>query len=477
MVSFRKCALALLLSVAAGSSALAQFDKAAQWIPDDANMLILINADRLMGSEMAKQEDWASSKAFERGNSVLPPGVGTAFFASQFDFQVMEPIWTVGVFRGIDSRARLSAVAQRMSVEMDELMDRPVAPLTGDMFAVSIDPETIGVFAPSDRQGLAKWLKQGFDDRVTVTPYLSQAIEFADKNADVIIAFDMANAISAAGARSRLLRIEGVKPSDIDTLATAASKLQGFTLGITIRDKSYGALKIDFEQGTKGLDRINKRLLLGILGENGVMVDDAEDWTVSTEGSSVTFGGWMSVTGLRKVNLLVNQPIRNQFAGAPTPGQSQEVDMAKNTAEFLDAIELYLRELDQFAAEHRSSSAKAYARWFDKYANKIDSMSIRGVDTEVVDFAASMAREFRNVSMVLTKTDGAIQSRTVAEREYGSYYYYGDYYGHRSRNYASGQLVKAQESASATNAAKTIMQELRNKFGDLRRSMTTKYNL
>jgi len=355
-------------------------------------------------------------------------------------------------------------------------MGRQAAQLSGDLYGVVIDAETIGVHAPSNRQTVARWLTRGDSNRISITPYLAQAIEFADKNADVIIAFDMANSVSSGRARSRLLKLGGVSAADVTTLASAAERLTGVTLGITIRDRGFGALKIDFEPGTKGLDRINKRIILSILADNGLMIDDAESWEIQTQERSVTFSGWMSPTGIRQVSMLVNQPIRDQFSGRSGAGESQTIDTARNTAEFLDSIELYLRELEDFLRRHRDSRATAYARWFDKYATKIDSMSILGVDSEAVDFAAMMAREFRNVSMVLTRTEGNINSRTIAEREYGNFQFFGDFYGHRSRNAASGQMIKAQEKASATDAAKTIMQELRNEFGNLRRSMAAKYN-
>jgi hypothetical protein len=476
MLMVKQIALILMTGMFGLCHAFAQFEKSEQWIPANSNMLILVNAERMMQSEMAVKENWASSRAFERGSSILPPGVGTAFFASQFDFQMMEPLWTVGVFKGIDAKARLTEAAARLGSEEEALMGRSSAQLSGDLFGVAIDAETIGVHAPSNRQAVARWLSQGDANRISITPYLAQAIEFADKNADIIIAFDMANSISAGRARSRLMKLDSISASDVTTLSAAAERLQGMTLGITIRDKSYGALKIDFEPGTRGLDRVGRRLILSMLADNGLMIDDVESWEITTQERSVTFGGWLTPTGLRQISLLVNQPIRDQFSGRSAAGESQTIDTARNTAEFLESIELYLRELEDFLRRHRDSRATAYARWFDKYATKIDSMSIIGVDSQAVDFAAMMSREFRNVAMVLTRTQGNINSRTIAEREYGNFQFFGDFYGHRSRNMASGQLVKAQETASATDAAKTIMQELRNQYGDLRRAMSTKYN-
>jgi len=463
------------------AAARAQFSRDAKWVPDQANSLILVNADRVFQSGLADQEKWSAEQAFQRGMSILPPGVGKAMFASHYDYAMMEPVWTTGVFEVADAEARLAQAAERFDATVEDFMGRKSASLRGDLFGVALDSGVIGVMAPGNRQSAARWVGDADSGRTRVSPYLADAIKFADQNAEVILAFDLAYAFSVGEARSALLQQEGLTGPDIEALSVAAARLQGLTLGITVKDKAYGAIKIDFTDGTTGLDKLKKRVILELLSSNGMMVDDFNEWEVAVQGSSVTFGGWLTATGLRKVGLLVNQPVRMQFTGGKPQQGSAELNTVQITREFVDTLELYFRDMEQFIVEHRSSTPMAYSRWFDKYANKVDSLSITGVDPAVVEFAAGMSREFRNVALILTRSQGKIDTRTISDVDYSGTYSYGyDYgYGYRSsnvsRNAAARKLAKTEESAAAAAAAKEVMQELRNQFGNLRRDLESRF--
>lgn len=465
------------------AAAQAQFSRDAKWVPDQANSLILVNADRVFQSGLANQEKWSPEQAFQRGMTIVPPGVGKAMFASHFDYVMMEPVWTTGVFEVADADARLTQAAERWESTVEDFMGRKSATLRGDLFGVVLDSGVIGVMAPGNRQSAARWVGDADAGRTRVSPYLADAIKFADQNAEAILAFDLANAFSVGEARAALLQQEGLTGPEIAALSQAAGRLKGLTLGITVRDKSFGAIKIDFQDGTTDLDKLKKRVILGLLSSNGMMVDDFNDWDVAVQGSSVTFSGWLTATGLRTVGMLVNQPVRLQFSGGKPPQGSAELNTAQITREFVDTLELYFRDLEQFIVERRSSAPRAYSLWFDKYANKIDSMSITGVDPAVVEFAAGMAREFRNVALILTRSQGKIDTRTISDVDYSGAYVggagWGPGFGYRSanvsRNAASRKLAKTEESAAAAAAAKEVMQDLRNQFGDLRRDIQSRF--
>ncbi len=465
------------------AAAQAQFSRDAKWVPDQANSLILVNADRVFQSGLADQEKWSPEQAFQRGMTIVPPGVGKAMFASHFDYVMMEPVWTTGVFEVADADARLTQAAERWESTVEDFMGRKSATLRGDLFGVVLDSGVIGVMAPGNRQSAARWVGDADAGRTRVSPYLADAIKFADQNAEAILAFDLANAFSVGEARAALLQQEGLTGPEIAALSQAAGRLKGLTLGITVREKAFGAIKIDFQDGTTDLDKLKKRVILGLLSSNGMMVDDFNDWDVAVQGSSVTFSGWLTATGLRTVGMLVNQPVRLQFSGGKPPQGSAELNTAQITREFVDTLELYFRDLEQFIVERRSSAPRAYSLWFDKYANKIDSMSITGVDPAVVEFAAGMAREFRNVALILTRSQGKIDTRTISDVDYSGAYVggagWGPGFGYRSanvsRNAASRKLAKTEESAAAAAAAKEVMQDLRNQFGDLRRDIQSRF--
>jgi hypothetical protein len=461
----------------------AQFLDEAKWVPAHANCLILVNADQIYSSNIAQRENWAAERqgAFEQGLTIVPANAGKVMLASQMDFKFMDTVWTVGIFSKMKSDQGLAKLAAQAERELEKLGVHDALELPGDVYAVQLEEGTLGVMAPANRQSTVRWLRDGDSGLVRMSQYLSDAAKFADRNADLIIAFDLDHVISLDDAKSQLLKMEGLRASNINELAEAISKLTGVTLGVTVRDNINGSLKIDFEAGAKGVDRISKNMLLEILAHNGVMINDCLDWNLSTNNNQIIFSGPMSPTGLRKISSLVNQPIRAQFTGTGTTNSQEAVSIGKSTRHYLDSIDLYFRELDEFVNGPKHSTSKAYARWFDKYANKVDALSPSNVDPDVLEYGGQVAEGLREVSYILYGAEASASSRTAAETEnrgvnyYGYNYGYG--YGYRSRSMSSYRdSVRTQEYAKASTEAKGVMDQLRGGLGELRRQLASKYS-
>jgi hypothetical protein len=467
----------------------AQFAPNSKWIPDHANTLVLINADQIFSSALATRENWsaAGTGAFQRGHSIVPPGVGKVMLASQLDLEYLEPVWTVGLFADAKADISVAKLAQREGREVEQLGSRDAVALSGDQYVVQLDPKTTGFMVPANRQALARWLKDGDAGRPgRISEYLSNAISYADKNADIIIAFDLDNLFSKTELRTRLMRLESARASQVEPLAEAASKLKGLKLGITIREKITGALRIDFADGTKDLALVSKKLILEALSNNGVMLDDFLNWELKTEGSRVVFTGPLSTSGLRKISSLVNQPIRAQFSDSSSVAEAKPISPGKASRQYFDSIDLYFRELDEFLAGDRKTNARAYGRWFDKYANNIDALPLRNVDADLIEYGSNISKGFRDISSGLFGADATVQERaaqdsaSVTSFSTGRAAVWNAYetgYGYRRRSTASLRKdFKKEEGAKAAASAKSSIAELRKQHGDIRREMSTRYD-
>jgi len=459
------------------SKAEAQFLDEAKWIPAHANCLILVNADQIYSSNIAQRENWGATQtgAFEQGLTVVPAGADKVLLASQIDFKFLDTVWTVGIFSKMKSNQGLANLAAQADRQVEKLGVYDALELPGDVYAVKLEEGTFGVMAPANRQSTMRWLRDGDSGLVRISQYLSDAVKFADRNADMIIAFDLDHVISQDEAKSQLLNMEGLRASNINELAEAISKLTGVTLGVTIRDNINGSLKIDFEAGAKGVDRISKNMLLEILAHNGLMINDCLDWAISTNNNQIIFSGPMTPTGLRKVSSLINQPIRAQFTGTASANSQEAISIGKSTRHYLDAIDLYFRELDEFVNGPKHSTSKAYARWFDNYANKVDSLAPGNVDPDVLEYGGQVAAGLREVASILYGAEASASSRVASETENRGINYYG--YGYRSRSLSSYRdSVRIQEYAKASTEAKGVMEQLRSGLGELRRQLSSKYS-
>ncbi len=462
----------------------AQFSADSKWVPDQANCLVLINPSRIFSSPLAVRENWAASqvRAFERGLSIVPTDKGRVMLASQVDYASMGVVWTVGIFYDETSSINLQSIAQRNGQEIAELAGRQAVSMPGDYYLIQLEPNTVGVMAPANRQAAHRWVQDREAGRPRLSKYLDDALGFADRNADVIAAFDLSNAISASEARSRLLGLEGLKASDIQGLADAASRLEGVTLGVTVRDAIVGSLRIDFRQGTAGLDRISKELVLQVLSNQGLMIDDIQNWELRSEASRLVLQGPMTTTGLRQISLLVNQPVRAQLTESTRPGTQSptEISMGRATREYIDTLQLYFKELDEYIQDPRRKNANVYGRWFNKYADRIDMLSLARTDPEIFKLSSSVSAGLREISQVLVSAEARTRSQQSQDRGTltGDQFGMGGGYGYRQQGQTRAsvqQATRIQATANALDDSKAVMQSLRIQLGDVRRQMSVKY--
>lgn len=448
-----------------------QFAEDAKWIPPHANCVVLVSGDRVFSSPLAEKEGWASldKSAFERGTSVIPPEVSRLTIASQFDLSYLRPIWTVMVVKPEDDNVSLETVAEKMGTSTQMVADHKALVLPSDVYLCDLDGKVFGAMAPASHQQMSSWVSDGPKGRPSDSPYISEAISFSDRNSDVTIAFDLRNAISQDTAFSKLKDFESVPADKVETVSKAITRLRGVTLGITINEKITGALKIDFVPGTLGIETITKRTVIETLENLGIMIDDVRDWSFSTGSGTLTLGGELSDTGIRQLNYLVAQPVQGLFRGTGMHGgsASQADSPEAATKRYLDKLDLYFKEFDEFLVRHRSSRAKAYARWFSTYADQIDLLPTANVDQGLLDFGARASEGFRDIAQIMLTADAksVSQSRSV----YGNSSSY--YYGYRSGLGGQKGAYKAQNYATGVVTANEIMNDLKNDFGNVRRSL------
>ena len=94
---------ALLLSILFGIpfESLAQYDDLIRRVPNNANAVALVNAERIFASALAKREGWETDrdKRYMAGHSSVPPHATHMVLASQLDLEFMQPIWEMGLVR------------------------------------------------------------------------------------------------------------------------------------------------------------------------------------------------------------------------------------------------------------------------------------------------------------------------------------------------------------------------------------------
>ena len=287
----------------------------------------------------------------------------------------------------------------------------------------------------------------------------------------------------------------------MDAASQVLSSLRGVMLGVTFGEKPYGSIKVDFGQDVAPLKDAGPQLLLEALARHGAMVDDFAQWKPQAAGKRITLSGNLSATGMRQIFSLIETPASKSVAVAE---EDEPAESANNQNTTVVATQKYFKAVDQYIADLRNKEPQRIAQygvWFDKYARKIDDLPMLDVDSDMLDYGAYVAQQFRNAGSAIqgigirkrVRQVGAVNSTGTPGyygNNYDGGYYYGGNYYNGSNGYARGNYVQSglrqqqqvrtqvntQEKAVGVSAARAIMKEVQNASRQVRREMTEKYH-
>lgn len=434
-----------LLFVLLVSPAVAQkpFQGMRNRIKRDANTLILINAGKMLGSEVADRERWAERRkaAYDAGITAMPPDATEAIIAGRINLGSGEKEWELGMVN-LEADRNVTTVAQRYGGSMDEIEGRSAARLPDDHYVVQLAPSMMAAYTPASRQSIARWLR-ATDVTATgprLSPYLEKAFAYgAELGTPIIMAMDLDDTISAVEAKYHLDNWEFLKSKNIPTaqLARVIAGVDGIMLGVTTGEEAVGAIRVDCSESPEILSEVGKELLLHVLAEHGAMIDDLQDWKPSIKGNTFFLRGNLSTNGARRVMSVLELPptLAHAMHDAASPGADQE-----GKAQLL-ATQQYWRQLTSLMDDLRQKPKRDHVQtfgqaaiWYDRYARKIDRFPILNVDEQLLDFGATVASSFRNAEGMMKGVGRQTAVRSSQVQVASGGYANTPYGGYRANN-------------------------------------------
>jgi hypothetical protein len=334
---------------------------------------------------------------------------------------------------------------------------------------------------------------------VSFSPYLSEAYSFANvAGTPLIMALDLDDAIPVDGIKAQLQNSKKFLDEhklNIDQVAKVLSGIRGITLGVTFREKPFGKIKVDFTDDLKLPPDVAKAALIHALGNHGAMIDEFEDWKPAVTGKQITLEGYLEASGMRRIASLFDRP------PSLKPRESSPAQAAKTTQQIMqEASQAYFKRvtglIDDIKGEKKGNSGYTIATigvWMDKYAKKIDQLSVLHVDPELVEYGAGVSDSLRAAYGAIR--GGAARSRVRQVNTPMQYDYYsgGATYGYSYRagwmgSYAEVAVpnqmaynhertrVRTEERIASSSSARDIMANVQEATGQIRRKMTQKYS-
>lgn len=390
----RLVAPALALAAALTSSATAaDFAALANRVPGEANVIVLVDLEKILAAPLAQKEGWAAkvSDAYADGPLLTPPGTKKLALAALLDPTTMHTVWEVGVIE-LGTPIPVESIARTEHGLIDRIADKPAVWSPVNAYFVQLDGNLLGTVAPANRQFASRWIrKKNTLEGAFASDYLRSAVRSAGANAQFVIAIDLEDAASAARAALRIQagEFESLKArkADAQTLAAIVGGLKGLTLTATVGDAITGSAAVQFSSDPTPLVEVAQALVQEVMNEAGARVADLAQWKVRADRNALVFEGPLSNDGLRRLFSICNPPSPIAAPAAAAPAQDgggrapAAGDAARASQDYFRAVRKIVERLEKSIDEASLADAAA---WFSRDARRIDRLPVDDVDPDLV---------------------------------------------------------------------------------------------
>jgi hypothetical protein len=480
--------LALFLGIFGTSPLPAQFGALSARIPRETNTLVVLNVDKILASPLAQEQNWRErhEKAAAAGVTILPPQAEQFLMAANLDLEFMQPVWEIAMAK-LRYEPSLPRIAARWGGEIDRIADRNCVALPNDSYVVQFGPNLVGAYRPGNRQNVARWLTSTDTSGDRLSPYLREALAYAEEaGTPIIMALDLEGMVSESLVKQRAAELESLagRDVDIDRLAKAVSSVQGVTLGVTMRDKIHGAIKVDFAEDVSFLGDLAKPILLEALANHSAMIDEFSTWTAKVDGKRIQISGPLYRSGMQRLLSILDVPASLHPSDSPSSEDvSTEQLVRLSSQQYFKSLDSLIEDLREKPTEGKTKSINQYGTWFNRYADKIDKLPIVNVDPVLLDYGLYVSTSFRSAAEAIRGAGGRTRVRQlqnpnhyVAYGRWGTNGAYGGYVQDVKAVQSDRTRIRTEERVSSATDARGIMQDILQQTQQVRQQMTQKYN-
>jgi hypothetical protein len=489
-----------LLLAARGTPARAvEPETALKQIPVSINSLAIVKIQPLVNSPLGKKEGWAQKHQtqFLAGSVHIPPSVD--FVIRGFEFHPEDTRATK--YYGIASwqtPISMARFAEHEKAHLELIVGHPAVHTGRNTYFAELSPGLVGAVYPDYRQNMARWLREIDSGRVNAaSPYLQEVVANAG-NAQIVLGLDFQDLMDPKTWRERIKSSSAVadKPNAVTALTHLTDVLRGISLKIMVTDKTTAMITLDFTMPVSPVTKpFLKPVLIDLLGEAGATLDDLAAGEVATIENKATITFPLSDAGLRQVMSMVLMPSLSEPSAETTVSTENGTGSPNAAQTTLHASRNYYAAINQILDDLEKQAKKGVdynrtAVWHDNFAKKIDQLSIRGVDPDLLAYGAkvssnlrALAVSLRGVPIDVNQLEGAV-TYNVQYRPAGYYNAYNSIwssvayqpgYVNVESNQAEIRAQQAKAIASGTKQREQVWQMLADDRQQIRVKLLEKF--
>jgi hypothetical protein len=462
-------------------------------VPPQANAVLFLDVQALYASRLAEREKWGQKQDthYMGGVSSFPRAVSKLVAASQFSPGSLENDWEVGLLQ-VPKQVTAAQIAQVESGSVDTVAGTQVVLLPRNAYAAVLEPGTVAVQRPANRQEMARWLRlvRG-NARAPGSPYLAQAAALAGRDAPAVMAIDLADLFDSDGVRRRLAanRTLGARKANLDDLTRLITGLRGVTLLVRVDDALSGELRLDFAEAPTALGDLAKPLVQQALDAMGAHLDDLDGWQSEVRDKSIVLRGPLSRVGARLLlSPLLHPSTAVEPQPPPAPPQPQYDPKLVASLRYFHSVKKMLDDL----YNQKVTSFANLAYWYNKTAKAIDELPVLNVDEELLKYGMAVSTTLRQLA---TLGRGVGEQNKITEMNVtdtlvtipNAYNYsrWGPNWGYSAslpatanyNNYGQVYGMMATNTAAEGQIRSKTWENINAATSSVRQKMTQKYNI
>lgn len=477
----------------------AQFDRLLNYVPADANTVTVLNLDKILDSAHGMKKHWKDKLAEKSADRplALPAKTTRAVLASRIDLEYMKPIWELAILELKDVPS-MKEIAKAEGGTVEEIAGMPSVRTSRDAYVIRLSRDTFAVITPADRQKVTRWLRKALKrTKPAISPFLNKRTAVADSGGtEIIMAMDLADVTVPSTVRKKLGSFDTLTDQTVNfgQLAEALASIRGVAIGVRIGDKPFGQLIVDFEEDVSSMTPFAKPLVLEILANQGAMIEDFTEWKGDVSGNTFSLKGDMSDLALRQLFMLIEPPTPDMKAedNATPASPGDTASVIKATQDHFNAVQGCLKDLK--IDKRKMKTWGQLAMWMEKYAGRINKLPLLNVDPDMLDYGQKVSYDLRGAANALQGMGikSAVEQKQIDSTNPSGVSAYGARYGGRygyARGYGGGfgftvndnraqkRAARYETRAEGINAARDIINGIKNGTVEIRRQMTDRYKV
>jgi hypothetical protein len=454
-------------------------------VPEQANVLVVVNNEALLKSSLGIQQNWDKNykKTSLGGLFGSPPHLLRLVLAAQIDHHTLENQWEVGISELLYDVTNKSLV-EATGGARDSVGGHEVTLTPQNSYLTLFNPHQVGVMRPANRQSLSRWMRTtGLVGSARISPFLQQSIDNLPKDAQAQLAIDLNDMFEAEGLRQRFKKSKALADGNVDVEAATKlfSMVKGLTLALRIDNDIKGELRVYFEESPTFLEPVAKKMLSNALTSIGASIEDIDDWDTSVDGKAIVLRGKLTQSNAQRIFSPLFAPIADVAKDSDAGGNPA----AAASKRYFTAVQSLIDDLK--ATKARSLSERSF--WHKQFADKIDALPVLNVDGDLLKFGAAVSTTFRGLANFATNT---LQQERLAASNSGGYtvtpgasYYYGNGAGWGyggtfpavQSNYTVARNLISQEGNNEIAVRNATWKNIEAATTDIRNRMTQKYRV